>query len=212
VQVTTGPRDWNFSVSTDGRSIAWSSLDPKTKEWGLWIRSTSGGPAKRLTTRNNLLEEVCFTPDGRNILFTGYEHDKLRVYRVPSNGGSVTTVGIAGAHSAAISADGSLVASPIGISDMKHSPLSVVSLSDGKQRTDDLDGMLYNFTPDGKAITYAREENGGVSLLQIPREGGTPKTIANFAEGTIADYAWSPDGKHAALVHVVDSADVVLIR
>jgi len=65
---------------------------------------------------------------------------------------------------------------------------------------------------DSANLSFVEEAGGTSNLSLLPLGGGTPRKLTNFSDGSIADYAWSPDGRHAIVSHVVDSVDVVLIR
>jgi tricorn protease len=54
----------------------------------LWISSREGGEARRLTTGVGLEGQPCFSPDGRQIAFTGEYDGNVDVYVVPVEGGS----------------------------------------------------------------------------------------------------------------------------
>jgi hypothetical protein len=61
-------------------------------------------------------------------------------------------------------------------------------------------------------VYRVREEKGAMNLWLRPLSGGDAKKLTSFSEGTIAAYAWRDDGSRAAVTHVVDSTDVVLIK
>jgi Tol biopolymer transport system component len=75
-----------------------------------------------------------------------------------------------------------------------------------------MNGSSYQWTRDSSAVTFVREENGHVDLWLQPRDGSAARRLTNFTEGSIADFAWSRDGKRAVLSHVVEAVDVVVIR
>ncbi len=114
------------------------------------------------------------------------------------------------AHDAAVSPDGKRIAFGYRSTETMASSLGI--LTDGALQTLDLKGGLYRWHPRGDAISFVREENGRMDLWLQPLAGGAPRRITQFNEGAIADYAWSADGTRAVLAHVVDSADVVLMR
>src|SRR5262249_40662991 len=53
----------------------------------LWLVSRQGGEAKRLTTGAGLETDPVFSPDGKQIAFTGEYDGNLDVYVMPATGG-----------------------------------------------------------------------------------------------------------------------------
>ena len=50
------------------------------------------------------------------------------------------------------------------------------------------------------------------NLYQVPVAGGEPKAITNFPDGSIANFAWSPDGSRIVLTHYLQTRDVVMLN
>jgi dipeptidyl aminopeptidase/acylaminoacyl peptidase len=57
------------------------------------------------------------------------------------------------------------------------------------------------FTPDGRAISYLSMGAGAgtTQLWLLDRRGGAPRRLSHVP-GSVEDYTWSPDGRHAVLV------------
>jgi len=206
--ITNGPRDGDFAVSPDSKSIAFASLDAKTKQWGLWTMPAGGGPRRRIATRPNVLQDLQFSPDGKTILFTGYENSALRVFRIPAAGGTAQSIVDGRALNASVSPDGKTILCTIGGEDGMNGRISVLPFQGGAVRKFEQDGMLVRWKPDGSAIAFVKDGN----LWLQPREGGTAKKVTSFNDGSIADYRWSRDGTYAIVAHVSDAVDVVVIR
>jgi eukaryotic-like serine/threonine-protein kinase len=206
--LTTGPRDGDFALSPDSKSIAFASLDAKTKEWGLWTMPVAGGPRRRIGTRPNLLQDLQFSPDGKTILFTGYENSALRVFRIPVAGGTAQSIVDGRALNASVSPDGKTILCTIGGEDGLNGLISVLPFQGGAVRKFEQDGMLVRWKPDGSAIAFVKDGN----LWLQPRAGGAAKKVTTFTDGSIADYTWSGDGTRAIVAHVSDAVDVVVIR
>jgi len=211
-QVTQGPRDGAFAISPDSKSIAFASLDARTNAWGLWTMSVEGGAKRRIATSPSVLEHVTWTPDGRSILFTGYDKATLRVYRVPAAGGTATPLTKVRSHGASISPDGQTIACAYEAIDELHTPVALIDAKTGALRTIDVKGSMFHWHPSGRAISFLREENGGMDLWLQPLDGSPARKLTQFNDGTIYDYAWNADGTRVVLAHVLDSADVVLMR
>jgi Tol biopolymer transport system component len=205
--LTSGPRDGDFAVSPDSRSIAFATLDPKTKTWELSTMPAAGGARRVIATRSNILDQVRYSPDGKMILFTGYDNSALRVYRIPAAGGTMQTVVDGRAQGASISPDGTTLAA-VGGADGMTGPIELVSLRNGAVKTLAAEGATVRWKPDGSALTYVRDGN----LWLLATDGGTSKKLTSFNEGAITDYTWSADGTRAIVAHVTDAVDVVVIR
>ncbi len=210
--LTAGPRDGEFAISPDSKTIAFASLDPRQKQWGLWTMPASGGPARRIAVSASVLEQIRYTPDGRTILFTGYENSALHAYRVGAGGGRVESLVEGRAHTASISPDGSMLAYASGGTELMSTHLVLASANGAAPKTIEMPGSLYQWTPDSSAVTFVREDNGRVDLWLQPRDGSAARPLTSFTEGRIADFAWSGDGKRAVLSHAVEAVDVVVIR
>ena len=54
-----------------------------------------------------------------------------------------------------------------------------------------------SFSPDGKLVAFAHDDENGVgqSLVVVPLSGGKEKTVADAMPGSIRSISWSPDGK-----------------
>ena len=65
---------------------------------------------------------------------------------------------------------------------------------------------------DGRELTYVDTRNGVSNLWAQPISGSPPHPLTNFKSGQIFRFAWSPDGKRAALACGNQTSDVVLLR
>jgi Tol biopolymer transport system component len=212
VKLTDGPRDGAFAISPDSKSIAYGSFDAGANEWVLYVMPASGGPRRRISSAVSILEGIRYTPDGKTLFFTAYENSALRLYRVPAMGGKVEHVVDGRTRGAAISPDGTMIAAHAGTPEKLHAPAVLVPVRGGAVRKLELDGAMYAWHPHGKALSYVREENGAMNLWLRPLAADESEKLTSFSDGSIAHYAWNADGSRAAVVHAVDSVDVVLIR
>ena len=64
---------------------------------------------------------------------------------------------------------------------------------------------------DGRELTYVDTRNGVSNLWAQPISGGPPHPLTNFTSRQIFGFAWSPDGKRAALACGNQTSDVVLL-
>ena len=211
-KLSDGPRDASFAISPDSKWIAYASHDAKTNEMVLWVMASAGGERRRIASRQTILEDIRFTRDGGSLIFTSYAKDALRLYRVPLAGGEPKLLVDGRAMKGEISPDGTTLAAPGGSPEKMHAPVTLVPLRGGVQRSLEFDGAMYRWHPGGKALSFVREENGVINLWLRGLDGSEGKKLTWFSEGMIADYAWRDDGTKAAVTHIVDATDVVLIR
>ena len=211
-QVTNGPRDGSFAVSPDSKQLAWASLDTRTNTWDLWTMPLAGGAKKRIATSPAILEELHFTPDGASIVFTGYENMMKRVYRVATSGGKPVPLTKLRAHETSISPDGRTIACSYDSNESRSAKLGLIDVQTGTLKTLDLQGSMYRWLPDGRTISFVRDDNGTMDLWLQSLDGGEARRLTHFNEGSIYDYAWNATGTRAIISHLVDSADVVLMK
>ena len=210
--LTSGETDGDFAVSPDSKTLAWASLDRPSNEWVLWTMPLTGGPRRRLTSRRSVLDQIRFTPDGKSILFTGYENTHVVIFRIASEGRVATALTAGPSFDANVSPDGRTVSCAFGKVHEELASLGLISFDDpSRVRTIEVKGCRYRWR-DGNTISFIREENGIANLCLQSIAGGAPRKLTTFSDGSIADYAWSHDGRRAVVAHVVDSVDVVLIR
>jgi Tol biopolymer transport system component len=68
------------------------------------------------------------------------------------------------------------------------------------------------WTRDGRELTYVDTRNGVSNLWSQPVDGGPPRQLTDLKSGQIFRFAWSPDGKRAALACGNQTSDVVLLK
>ena len=78
----------DFTISTDGRWVAFSAVDvslaENTRQSHLWIIPRAGGQAYRLTAPGQGTEDrLRFSPDGKQVLFTAVRNGVSQIYVQP---------------------------------------------------------------------------------------------------------------------------------
>jgi Tol biopolymer transport system component len=88
----------------------------------------------------------------------------------------------------------------------------ILPVTGGEQaRRIPLPASRLRWTPDSRSITYADGTN--TNLWVRPIDGGAAHRLTTFADDrTIANFAWSPDGKHLAVARSSTTSDIVLLR
>jgi serine/threonine protein kinase len=210
--LTAGGTDGNFAISPDSRTLVWTSLDRTSNEWVLWTMPLRGGPRQKLTSRRSVLDQIRFTPDGKSILFTGYENTQVGIFRIDAPGGAVTALTTKHAFDASVSPDGRTIACTYGAEGKEKMALGLIPAGDpARVRTIGVNGSSFRWY-NASTISFVADDHGVANLCLQPVAGGAPRKLTTFTDGTIANYAWSPDGRQAVVAHVIDAADVVLIR
>ena len=64
--------------------------------------------------------------------------------------------------------------------------------------------------PDGTAIAYV--DTSGLNIWSVPLGGGSPRQVTHFTDRTIAQFAWSHDGKRLAVARTTTINDIVLFK
>src|SRR5207248_2006602 len=117
----------------------------------------------------------------------------------------------AGEELGVVSPDGKLLACTYGMPEPCAS-LAILPVTGGAPIVRELNGRLYRWSPDGRSIVFVKAEGKKENLYQVPVAGGEPKAITNFPDGSIANFAWSPDGSRIVLTHSLETRDVVMLN
>ena len=148
------------------------------------------------------------------------------VERVPIEGGkqelvpaSIIPGALNDGDGLSLSPDGKLLAFKITKSDTHKKLIALVNLDENGMgsvtRFLDADPRVSDhpeFTPDGKAVVYAMNENGVDNLWLQPLNGSSGHQFTNFTTDGIRCYRFSPEGKTLGVVRRHADSDVVLLR
>lgn len=214
------------SACAGGQYFIYSSFSHGgMSDTNVWRADVGGSNPTRLSDGSEDLWPVC-SPDGKWAYYLNLAQFQLK--RVPIGGGAPEVVpGSAIPNSIfngfALSPDGSKLAYIPSISNpatmSETLKLAVVDLSgEGKSspRLLDIDvrctGYPLQFTPDGKAVAYAINDQGAENIWVQPLDGGKGHAITHFTSETIGQFAWSFDGKRLAVIRSQSSADVILLH
>jgi tricorn protease len=151
------------------------------------------------------------SPDGKWILYN--TTDDWQLWKVSIDGGESSRLTNYYALFPSISPDGKMVAC-LGRSGSKAS-LLVLSIAGGQPlKTLDLEGQNFSgtrleWTPDGKALIYATEQDGTTILVKRPLNGGHVAEVTKF-EDELFDFGYSSDGQLLAVTHGGWQNDIVM--
>ena len=186
----------------------------------IWRVDIDGRNLRQLTN-GDTDDIVSCSPDGASIIFRS--QSGTRVVKAPINGGSPAKLFEATAVTARYSPDGRYIGILAYEGELSESHAKLVLFDSANNkivRTFRLppgnwvvnsQAWSLRWTPDGQALTCARQQGSTVNLWKQPIAGGAPQQITHFPDA-IAAYAWSPDGKRLAVTRQTRSRDVVLFR
>ena len=202
-------------ISFDGKMLGISSGSTADKGVSIgYVVPITGGEPKRITVTGPSYVHG-WSPDGKDIVFTGQRNNEFDIYKIGANGGEETRL------TTATGLDDGPEYSPDGkyiyFNSVRSGTMQIWRMKpDGsgqEQLTNDgLNNWFPHISPDGKWIVYITFGNDvspsdhpfykHVYLRLMPADGGTSKVIAYLygGQGTINTPSWSPDGKRLAFI------------
>lgn len=177
--------------SPDGRTLAVTlSRDGGSQ---LYIMDANGGEPRRLAQSSSIDTEPTFSADGRWIYFVSDRGGSPQVYRMPSAGGSAERVTFSGTYniSPVLSPDGRWLAFISRVSGTFK--LHVMDLVSGSvvSVTDTSADESPSFSPNGRLLMYATQQNGREALMTTTLDGKI-KTRLQGQTGDIREPDWGP--------------------
>ena len=187
-------------VSSDGRYIVFQS----TKDGFIWRMDIDGGNLKQLADG----AYPSISPDSKWVL---YNHSQWAAWKVSIEGGAPIQITNTQSQMPRLSPDGRLLA--YGYFAEKNEPKLAITPADGGQhiKTFHLPSgfSVYNWTPDGKALTFCASKDQNIWIQPIER--GPSRRLTSFSPSNIIYNAWSADGRQLAFVRMTPVRDVVSI-
>lgn len=202
-------------ISFDGKMLGLSS---GVKELGgsiVWTVPVTGGNPKQITpTGPSYLHG--WSPDGKNLVYTGERNKEFDIYRIPSEGGP--EVRLTNAQGLDDGSEYTPDDKYIYFNSNRTGNMQIWRMKDdGSEQEAVTSGEFHDWfphvSPDGKWIVFLsflkEEVKSGdhpfyqhVYLRMMPVTGGTPKVIAYVygGQGTINTPSWSPDSKRIAFI------------
>lgn len=159
----------------------------------LFLLNAAGGEPRRLLQSGSIDTEPVFSPDGQTIYFVSDRGGSPQIYKVSTNGQGVERVTFAGTYniSPVISPDGRWMAyiSRVGGAFKLH----VMELIGGDVRaiTETTADESPSFSPNGKLLVYATQQQGREALMTSTLDGKV-KARLNGQNGDIREPDWGP--------------------
>lgn len=177
--------------SPDGRTLAVTlSRDGGSQ---LYLMDAGGGEARRISQSSAIDTEPTFSADGRWIYFVSDRGGSPQVYRMPAAGGNAERVTFSGTYniSPTISPDGRWLAFISRISGAFK--LHAMDLISGAvvAVTDSLADESPSFSPNGRLVMYATQQNGREALMTTTLDGKIKTRLAGQI-GDIREPDWGP--------------------
>jgi Tol biopolymer transport system component/DNA-binding winged helix-turn-helix (wHTH) protein len=199
-----GQGDLHPALSPDQRTVAF--IRSTTGEKGdIYTVPLAGGPVRRLTSENNGIWYLMWTPDGRAISFDSYHAGLDRTWRISVAGGAIepeTTYPAIGT----LSRDGARLAyiEPLDYWN-SSSVIWRVDLSSAGQTVLGRRKLLQSSpgdyapqpSPDGGEIVFESARSGKMGIWKCNADGSDPLKLTSF-DGHAGTPRWSPDGNWIA--------------
>jgi eukaryotic-like serine/threonine-protein kinase len=210
-QLTFAPALDNYpSVCGDSSIVFASNRDGISEVW----RMDADGRNQRALTRDDSAYGIDCARDGKWFAFHRADPSlSWVVWRMDIDGRNGRALTSRPATFPVISPDGKWIA--CNYKPANEWQLALISVDDPRNvRVLEVPGLPTRrliWTPDGRALLFARERGRGDELVRVAVEGGEPQPIADFETTRLLALAFSPDGAHAALVRSTRLSDVVVI-
>jgi TolB protein len=175
-------------------------VSTRTGRKEIYTCDADGSNLVQLTHEGNISVSPCISPDGRSLLYTGYQSGYADVYRVNlASGARSRIIKYPGTNSgASFSPDGGRIA--VTLSKDGNPEIYVTSSGGGSPRrltrTRGVESSP-TWSPNGSEIIYSSDEGGTPQLYRVSASGGSPARLSTgFSYNTEPN--WSPDGKRVA--------------
>ncbi len=202
-------------ISFNGKMLVISnhSAADKGVSIGYVLPITGGEPKRIVYTGPSYMHG--WSPDGKDIVFTGQRNNEFDIYKVSADSGTETRL------TTVTGLDDGPEYTPDGkyiyFNSVRSGTMQVWRMkTDGSGQEqvthDGLNNWFPHISPDGKWIVFITFGNDvspsdhpfykHVYLRLMPADGGEPKVIAYLygGQGTINTPSWAPDGKHLAFI------------
>jgi len=209
-RLSTGLNAHTASLSADGKTIAYSTLERESNIWTLRLRPGQvvlEDTAIPVTSGNQVIERVTVSPDGNWLTYDSNRRGNADVYRQrldqPNAEPEQLTTDSANDFGPMMSPDGREI--------LFHSlrlgnrDLWLMSSDGTDQRPltrTSRNEYAGNWSPDGRTVGFYAESLGTLWLGYLSRsEGGKWGPSRLVLPDVISTPWWSPDGKRVALIH-----------
>jgi Tol biopolymer transport system component len=195
-------------VCPNGRYVVFSS--DRTGWRHVWRMDLDGSRPKQLTSGGDEAFPDC-SPDGQWVVYSNVAAGGTTLWKVAIDGGTPIQISAETLDMPSISPDGKWIAG----SYQTSSGLQVAVLPWEGGKTANLfitDHPMLQWTPDSKALLYAKSQDGVADVWSQPLADLPPEQLTHFTSHNIRWFALSADGQQLALSRGDVNRDAVLIR
>ena len=198
--VSTGKRRLVANFKGSNSAPAWSP-DGKTlaatltRDGGsqLYLMDSTGGEPRRLAQNSSIDTEPTFTSNGKTIYFVSDRGGAPQIYRMTSAGGNAERVTFTGTYniSPALSPDGKWLAYISRVSGAFKLHIMDIATGATNAITDTTADENPSFSPNGRLIIYATQQQGREALMTTTIDGKIKARLAGQS-GDIREPDWGP--------------------
>jgi Tol biopolymer transport system component len=211
-RLTTGLNAHSFTVSADGRRLAYARLTEQANVWSLPIAGAAVAAAEQVTSGQQVIESVNISRDGSWLYYDSNLAGSSDLYRMPLPSGNPERLTRDSTN------EFSPVPSPDGREVVFHSfragtrNLYSYPLDGGSVETvaaSPLQEGLAQWSPDGRAIAFSDLQLGGGLHITTRGPDGRWGPARRLTTGSFA--AWSPDGREVTFADRLGGGSLLVI-
>jgi Tol biopolymer transport system component len=211
-RLTTGLNAHSFTLSADGRRLAYALLTESSNIWSLPLAGAANAPAEQVTSGQQVIESVAVSRDGTWLYYDSNLAGNSDIYRVrlPSGNPERLTVDPTNEFSPAPSPDGREVAFHSfrgGTRNVYLLPLDGGSLE--PVAASPLQEGIAQWSPDGRAISFSDLQPGGSVHIVHRDSGGRWSAARRLTAGSFG--TWSPNGRELTFIESLTGGSLRII-
>jgi serine/threonine protein kinase/Tol biopolymer transport system component len=205
------------SSSRDGQTVVFISNRDSGAMPQLYRLTLPDGRVTRLAVDTSGAISASVSPDGREVFFKRAFETPAKLFRMPTDGGSVTPVLEAPQiYDQAISPDGTRIAviANSGVGTVRNLILVPANNARDARTIYETPSALESvrWYPSGDALLLKMIENRQANFFRLSLAGGPPRQLTRFPRGGIGAPAISPDGRRIAYYRGTSETDIVLLK
>jgi Tol biopolymer transport system component/DNA-binding winged helix-turn-helix (wHTH) protein len=192
------------AFSPDGRHVAFVRRKSHQVD-DVYVVPAAGGEPKRLTMDERGILGLCWTTDGREIVFSSNRSGERALWRVPASGGTPRRIAEAGEHAwfPSISRQGERLAFTRQLRDLNVWQVESPGTLQDTSRPARLIASTKadedpQFSPDGKRIGFTSDRSGTMQVWVCSHDGSNALQLTSLPGSGAQLSAWSPDGRSIA--------------